>query len=222
MITPKVCIAIGNGGFREEDISAVAQYISEERMKRAGRYYQQRDRDNCIVSYFLLRYGLMKYYGISEVPAVSKEEHEKPYFEDSSVFFNISHSDTAVCCGIADENIGVDIQSREVNYENIVKSTMSEAEAAVINSSPRPNEEFTRFWTLKESIVKYRGTGIGDNIQDIDFSASEVGTFLHGGLIFRSEWHEGYCISACTEKNEPEFIIRDLSEYIEEFRDLMK
>lgn len=222
MITPKICIAIGNGGFREEDVSGIRQYVSEERLNRAARYYQQRDRDNCIVSYFLLRYGLMKYYGIHEVPAVSKEERGKPYFADPSVFFNISHSDTAVCCGIADENIGVDIQSVEVNYENIIKNTMSEAEAAIIMEAPCPNDEFTRFWTLKESIVKYRGTGIGDNIQDIDFSAFKHGTFVRDGLVFRSEWHDGYCISACTEKNEPEFIIRELSEYIEEFRRLMK
>ena len=222
MITPKICIAIGKGGYRDCDISEIEQYISEERMARAKRYFQRRDRDNCKVAYFLLRYELLKYYGIREMPAVSKEKNGKPYFDELPVFFNISHSDNAVCCGIADEKIGVDIQSIVEKYENILESTMSEGESSPILSSASPQKEFTRFWTLKESVVKYRGTGIGDNIQDIDFSAYLSGKFTREGLAFRTEWYGDYCVSSCTAEDEPEFIIRELSEYIEEFKKLLK
>ena len=218
MITPKICIAIGKGGYRDCDISEIEQYISEERMARAKRYFQRRDRDNCKVAYFLLRYELLKYYGIREMPAVSKEKNGKPYFDELPVFFNISHSASGVCCGISGEKIGVDIQYRENRYENILESTMAVGEIELIKGSETPQDEFTRFWTLKESIVKYRGTGIGDKIESIDFSGYEKGVFSHDGAVFRTEWYDGYCVSSCTAEHAPEFIIKELAEYIEEFK----
>ena len=218
MIIPKVCIAIGNEGFDEKDIAEITPFVSKERMERAGRYLRQIDRNNSIVSYFLLRYELLKYYGIREVPAISKEKYGKPFFEDTPVFFNISHSASGVCCGISDEKIGVDIQYRENRYENILESTMADGEIELIKGSETPQDEFTRFWTLKESIVKYRGTGIGDKIESIDFSGYEKGVFSHDGAVFRTEWYDGYCVSSCTAEHAPDFIIKELAEYIEEFK----
>ncbi len=219
---PEVCIAIGDGGFSDSDIGEITRFVSAERLKRAERYMQRRDRNNCIVSYFLLRYELLKYCGISEVPPMEQDKYGKPYFKDMPLFFNISHSDEGVCCGIAAENIGVDIQSMERRYENILKNTMSANEIELITGSAAPHEEFTRLWTLKESIVKYRGTGIGDHIEQIDFSACSGDKFIHDGLIFRSERYGEYYVSACTSEREPEFVKKELSEYISEYQQLIK
>ena len=137
---------------------------------------------------------------------MSAGEYGRPYFPGSSIQFSMSHSDRGVCCGIADCNIGADIQDTDIKYHEIIDLVMSGKEKEIISASAFPQSEFARFWTLKESMLKFRGTGINDGLKSIDFSASAGERFTYDGLIFRSEKNSSFCVSTCTDSIFPEFI----------------
>ena len=198
------------------DMDMLFEYLPETRKKRAYSYLHERDRNNCIISYFLLMYGMLTEYGIREMPQIIAGKYGKPYFKDTDVHFSISHSGAYVCCGVSESNIGVDIQETVRDYESVADMVMSENEKKEIICSPDPAVEFTRFWTLKESICKFRGTGLTNSIDKIDFYGHEE-EFNYDGLTFRCEKHNDYCVSACCESPVPIFVKKELSEYISDF-----
>lgn len=195
----------------------ITGYIPPQRINKANRYLRSIDRNNSIISYFLLIYGLLKDYGIHNIPRIAVGRYGKPYFENSGISFSISHSDSGVCCGISDCGIGADIQDINIDFEGLTDMVMSQKERDIIIHSDEPAFEFVRFWTLKESICKYHGTGINDDLKKIDFSGFEDNVFMHSGLMFRSEKYSKFCVSACSENISPTFITKTLEQYIDEF-----
>ncbi|MCM1231338.1 MAG: 4'-phosphopantetheinyl transferase superfamily protein [Ruminococcus flavefaciens] len=198
-------------------ISFISHVLPRFRIMKSDRYMRSVDKNNCIISYFLLMYGILKDYGIKTVPEIVLGEYGKPYFADSNICFSISHSDTGVCCGIAECNIGTDIQDINVKFDEIVDMVMTAREKEQIFSSDVPAVEFARFWTLKESICKYYGTGINDRLNRIDFSGRTENVFSYNGLLFRTEKSKDYCISACSKNGFPVFVTKTLEQYIEEY-----
>jgi 4'-phosphopantetheinyl transferase len=43
---------------------------------------------------------------------------------------------------------------------------MNDEELKQILNAPRPDVAFTRFWTMKEALVKMTGTGISNHMKD--------------------------------------------------------
>ena len=217
MIQPTVYIFNNELNIGDEEIAIIASHLPAERLEKADRYLRAVDRNNCMISYFLLLYGLLENYGIKAIPETAVGTHGKPYFTNTDISFSISHCDSGVCCGISDCSIGVDIQDTDIEFEEILDIAMSQREKEVIARSDAPAEAFARFWSLKECICKYRGTGIDDSLNKLDFSEADGDIFSFDGAVFRSENREHFCISACTENQAPVFIERDLEQYIHSF-----
>ncbi len=94
---------------------------------------------------------------------VSVNEHGKPYLPDApGVHFSLSHSGSMAMCAVADSPVGCDIQelSSARRGERVARRFFTPAEYARITAAAGPEREFARLWTLKESYVKYLGTGI--------------------------------------------------------------
>ena len=72
------------------------------------------------------------------------------YFKDINVFFNISHSHTAVCCGVSEKCIGTDIQSIIYNYNDIIEMVMSPKEK---ESKRRTRNSSSFSETLKKDLL---------------------------------------------------------------------
>ena len=125
-----------------------------------------------------------------------------------------------MCCGINDRSLGVDIQDTDIEFEEILDITMSRRERELIERSDAPSEIFARFWSLKESLCKYRGTGINDALNKIDFSEADSNVFSVNGVFFRSEKRGGFWISASSENQVPAFIEGDIEWYIHRFREI--
>ena len=94
----------------------------------------------------LLEYGINKLYGITEIPLISLGEHGKPFFENSNIHFNISHSGKYTLCAIGNTPVGIDIQ--EINFfdeqqiMSIVNHFFSSSEKKLINESNCPVDLF--------------------------------------------------------------------------------
>lgn len=94
---------------------------------------------------------------------VSTTKQGKPYLPDiPGIHFSLSHSGSMAMCAIADSPVGCDIQelSSVRHSERIAQRFFTSAEYARITTAADRTREFVRLWTLKESYVKYLGTGI--------------------------------------------------------------
>ena len=120
------------------------------------------------ISHKLLEDMLFENYGIKN-PQFEYGEYGKPFLSDyKNIFFSISHCNKAVCVGVSDKNIGVDIEIIKKHSENVVKRVFTEKEASELAKSTEKDKFFFQLWTLKESVVKFDGKGISYGMKNIE------------------------------------------------------
>ena len=102
---------------------------------------------------------ISKYTGLGELKT---NEYGKPY-KENGIYFNISHSHNYCIIGVANFDLGVDIEFVKPRTKGLEKMVLSEEELKY-NVDLRT---FYKMWTNKESLVKCMGTGIISKIQDI-------------------------------------------------------
>ncbi|MDO5581468.1 MAG: 4'-phosphopantetheinyl transferase superfamily protein [Planctomycetia bacterium] len=96
-----------------------------------------------------------------EYPVYRFGPWKKPYLENySDLFFNIGHCREAVVCVLSEKEIGIDIEQVQAIESEVMRSVLNDEEIAAVRSASDPNREFIRYWTLKESLLKFRGTGL--------------------------------------------------------------
>ena len=146
--------------------------------------------------------GLLKeLYGMSDF-VVSSHENGKPYIKGSEVHFNLSHSYDIVLCAVGDEQVGCDVEHIKAYNEKIAHRFFTEKEQMRLNESYNKALDFTKLWTLKESILKYSGEGMSGGLSSYDFSGYlDSESFDLYGCHFESRTSSDYVISICCEKN---------------------
>lgn len=122
------------------------------------------------MSFIILQNALKSDYGITDEILFERQENGKPYLEKHpDIHFNISHCRKGILCVISTEgSIGCDIEEivEEID-KNIMDYCCNEAERQTIMTSKDPETEFTKLWTRKESLLKYTGDGLQNDISDI-------------------------------------------------------
>jgi 4'-phosphopantetheinyl transferase len=63
--------------------------------------------------------------------------------------------------------VGVDVESIGRYRDSVARYAMSDEELVQIQQAERPEVEFTRLWTMKESLLKLTGEGINDNMKEV-------------------------------------------------------
>ncbi len=163
-----------------EEYRMLYSWMPPDRQQRTLRYRRQEDRTLSVCAYGLFLYA-QHHAGLSvQRVAFAMNPHGKPYLENTPFHFNLSHTENAVACAIETEPVGIDIQRRIQNYTPVLRRGCTDTEIAALLASSDPAGYFTALWTLKESYVKCRGTGIWDHLNQLDFSevAGTTGTNL--------------------------------------------
>ncbi len=112
-------------------------------------------------AWMLLRRACREVWGLDDVPEVRVGEHGKPYFADKPhLHFNLSHCAAAAACVVDDHPVGIDVETVRPLREELVRRVLSVAEQDEVTASERPEETFTRLWTMKESLSKLIGYGL--------------------------------------------------------------
>lgn len=155
-------------GFSAEKIAECIENLPSQRREVALRFKHDLGRRQCVLAYQLLCDGLEHEYGITDKPIFSYGEHGKPsIIGHEDIHFNLSHCKTAVACAISDKPIGIDIESIRPAKETVIRYAMNDAETQRIMESSNPDLEFTRLWTMKESVLKLTGEGINDDMKNV-------------------------------------------------------
>ena len=112
---------------------------------------------------WLMLVEMLKGWGVENFE-LQYNEHGKPslvHYPD--IHFNISHCKNGLAVAVDGKPIGIDIESIRNADSALVKKTMNDIEAAQIHNT----EDFIRFWTMKEAVLKLRGTGIIDDLYGV-------------------------------------------------------
>lgn len=169
---------------------------SPERQERADRYLKQEDRVRCIVAEAMMR--LIPGYHADDL---AYTKIGKPYFKDpQKPHFNLSHSGRWVAIAWGDCPLGVDVEQLRLQRgkEAIARRFYRRDEQDYVFSAmgEERTERFFRIWTMKESYLKYLGTGITKSLD----SFSVLGDPL--GVTFTTELLPDACLSLCAQNAE--------------------
>ncbi|WP_346354328.1 4'-phosphopantetheinyl transferase family protein [Azotosporobacter soli] len=142
--------------------------VSRERAEKAKQFRDVRDQKLSVLAYLLLAYGLRKEYGIVEELQFAYGKNGKPYLRNyPAIFFNVSHCRRGVVCVVADAEVGIDIEEVTDYDQDTIDYVCSESEERQIRRAQNPALEFCKLWTLKESVLKYTGQGLADNLKTL-------------------------------------------------------
>lgn len=109
-----------------------------------------------------------------DLPAIRKTSRGKPYFENSSWHFSISHTPKHVFCALSKHNIGIDAEEldRKVNLR-LAEKILSPNEKLQFDAAQNKSRALLTFWVLKEAAAKLSGEGLRGYPNHTDFSLDD-------------------------------------------------
>ena len=102
----------------------------------------------------------------------------KPYLLDSDLEFNITHSGDLLLAAVTrGREVGIDIEHvrPERPVMSLAKRYYTPAELQWLGTLPKDEQAigFFRLWTLKESFLKARGTGLPGGLNTFEYAVSD-------------------------------------------------
>lgn len=173
--------------------------LSQYRVDKLSRIHSPEAFRASLGAELLLIEALRFVFGAVHLPLeISCDELGKPYLQDRSIYFNLSHSGSFVACALSGRPVGVDIQVMRRCRMELVKRYFSDTEQKEIQNSTDRDATFTRIWTRKESLLKAVGIGLRTTLKEVDISA-ENGSAVYGdqAYTFYEKTLEGAQLCLC-------------------------
>ena len=96
-----------------------------------------------------------------DLPSIAVTERGKPYFEDSSLHFSISHTKKHAFCVLSREKVGIDAEEKDRNIDlRLADKILSPTEKQQFDAAEDKRLALLRFWVLKEAAAKATGEGL--------------------------------------------------------------
>lgn len=152
----------------DDFIKKALPLLPEERRKKALRYHNLVDRNNCVLTYLMLKVALKECFQIKDF-TVQYGRYGKPFLKEyPNIFFSISHCKCGCVVVVADELVGIDIQNIVPFSWDVAERVCCLEELGVLKKSTYKDREFIRMWTMKESFLKMTGEGIFGDLKSIN------------------------------------------------------
>ena len=142
----------------------------------------------------------------SDLNQIRFGENGKPFLSGrDDIFFSISHSEKKVVCAFSDRPVGADIEKRFHFDSDLIHHVYLDSETEYITANfPDPDAAYTDLWTIKESLMKYLGTGLSLDPRDIRIDlAPPVTAYCKSadcaGLSFTLLGGDDYSLAVCSE-----------------------
>lgn len=169
--------------------------LADDERVRADRYRFARDRDRFVAARGFLRLLLARYTGAS--PAAIRFDlsaHGKPSLAGlARPSFNLSHSQDAVVCALANGPVGIDVEHVRPLPDalEVAERFFSPEELAALRevSPERLDRCFFTCWTRKEAFVKGTGQGLSWPLDRFSVSVDP-----EAPLALRGEATEGWTV----------------------------
>lgn len=179
------------------------EQVSSDRRKRILRYRFDKDRKQSLYAALLARRMIRQLTGLAEDQlCFHTGSHGKPLLKvpdsGTSVFFNLSHTNGCVVCGLSpDQELGVDVEMIHPAPYAIMTRCFHPEELAYVNGDGEDSDRrFFQVWTRKEALLKKNGTGLTEGLTSMNA--------LHPENDYIQSFHRSnYIISTCTLNPEP-------------------
>ncbi len=172
--------------------------MTGEKKEKVNRMRLEDDKKRSVIGEMLVKKAISKNSGVSfEKIVFNVTPNGKPYIENSDIHFNISHCEDWVVCAIHNKSIGIDIEKiRPINFK-IAKRFFTPNEQKYVFSKVPTEEDFEKthdnqvlkrffeVWTGKEAYLKYKGTGITDNLNALYVNENNLITEYFDNYIVR-------------------------------------
>jgi 4'-phosphopantetheinyl transferase len=176
-------------------LETLLSYIPEEFRIKTYKYRQRKNQLQYLFGKLLLRKILLLHsYNINIMNNLSYNGYGKPYFSNTNIRFNLSHSYDYVVCGFSNEaEIGVDIELNrkiEVSYYTDIFKMINNCSDDSITS-----ENILKYWTILESVLKASGTGLNYPFDKVYIKADQNKVHIddkiwyYQYLIYDSKFH---------------------------------
>ena len=204
--------------FREDKQRSLAAGIAlSEGLKRAGVWQGiWEPAAGIALSEGLKRAGVRQ--GMRE-PAAGQDG--KPYLPGTGVYYNLSHSGNYAVCAVSDREVGVDIEQPRHFSDSLRKYICAPGEELPVQITEETDLFFTRIWTIKESIMKYYGTGLALHPSQICILPGDpVKARLQTDETNETDDACSYCAEKCRESADrcPRGIVRPSELFFSEYR----
>lgn len=143
--------------------------FSQKRQQEIGAYYFQPEKTRTVMAELLIRWLLAVYAGrnLAEI-FLAREKNGKPFCPGGNLKFSLSHSGAWVACSLGSVENGVDVEEFQQLDSELVRNFFRPDEYSYLMALPLSQRyrEMIRFWTMKESFLKYTGTGLQGKLED--------------------------------------------------------
>lgn len=159
---------------------------------RADKFRFQEDKDTYLLCHALLRSVLSKKMGVRPVMIIfSCDKNNKPSLSDNKWHFNITHTKNAFAFVLSEFfYVGIDMENTYVNINMrlMLNTVFNESERDVILRAAHKSKEVScLFWTRKEALLKALGTGLIDELKQINVANKENAINKHA---FKNQLNE--------------------------------
>ena len=145
----------------------------------------------------LLSYAVKKETGVDTKNLTTLlNSHGKPYFQNFSLKFNISHTKNMVVLVTGKGDVGVDVEKIREFKISTAKRITTDNEFLAIENSTQPKKEFFSLWTFKEAFVKMLGTGLSYSLKKATLDTEESVLCVYPELKIFQFTAEDYYITA--------------------------
>lgn len=188
--------------------------ISEDRVERIEKAQATADKLRLMGSGLLINFIKRKYFVDSDVDI---DKHGKPYFVNSDLKFNLSHSGRFVVAAVSDYEVGIDIQKKKADKHRIAEKNFLQGECAYINAGANDEERHQRFcevWTLKEAYLKNIGMGLRKPLNSFEIVFRPEGPVIRNLTEYRYTqflMNDKYIVSICRDINDEGFEISEVT-----------
>lgn len=193
---------------------AQLEKISEGRVERIEKSQSTADKLRLMGSGLLINFIKRKYFVDSDVDI---DKHGKPYFVNSELKFNLSHSGRYVVAAVSDYEVGIDIQKKKADKHRIAEKNFLQGECAYINAGANDEERHQRFcevWTLKEAYLKNIGMGLRKPLNSFEILFRPEGPVIKNQTEYRYTqflMNDKYIVSVCRDINDEGFEISEVT-----------
>lgn len=164
------------------DRARARRWLTAEDALRYERYRHDVDRDMFLLGRVMARALVGRALSIDPASWTWREGPRGRPEVEGPVSFNLAHSAGVVVCAVSrDGRVGVDVEHRArppVDARMVRRYCAPPEVADIERQGAAWQDQFLKYWTLKEAYLKARGLGIAVHLADLSFTIGAAGISL--------------------------------------------